>query len=172
MKLLCQAATGLNYLHYPTAQKPRIVIHGDLKGSNLLINEIGEVCLSDFGLSKKIRDELEPPSGRSTSTFNMSLRWLAPEVLKDLEKSRFTVRSDIYALGCVCFELVTGSLPYSQYLNEAAVAVAIWNGEQPKRPSGEVVSDELWAVIQQCWDEDPTKRPSSDNLITLLKGVK
>jgi serine/threonine protein kinase len=45
--------------------------------SNLLINENGEVCLSDFGLSKKIRDGLEPPSGRSTSTFNMSLRWYA-----------------------------------------------------------------------------------------------
>jgi len=69
-------------------------------------------------------------------------------------------------------QLVTGSLPYSQYRSEPAVAVAIWNGERPERPPAGVVSDKLWTVIRQCWADDPMKRPPTNDLITLLNGLR
>jgi serine/threonine protein kinase len=74
-KLVCQVADGLSYLH---AQTPSPIVHGDLKGGNVLINRDGDGALCDFGLSKLLQD---CPSMSRFTTSNAgvgTLRWCAP----------------------------------------------------------------------------------------------
>ncbi|KAJ7778425.1 hypothetical protein B0H16DRAFT_1503484 [Mycena metata] len=79
---------------------------------------------------------------------------MAPELL---DPQRFgngkfarTPTSDVYAYGCVCFELYTGQPPY----REPAALLKVLNGERPGRPSGPpAISDLLWAYVTQYWAE-------------------
>ncbi|KAJ3549239.1 hypothetical protein NMY22_g962 [Coprinellus aureogranulatus] len=89
LKLLVQIASGVNHLH---AHSPPIV-HGDLKGGNILIDVHGYAIITDFGLSKVMEEvsqacsdeENTPPGtacgGRGTSVFAGSTRWMAPELI-------------------------------------------------------------------------------------------
>ncbi|KAJ7141851.1 kinase-like domain-containing protein [Mycena crocata] len=102
-KLLSEVAQGLLYLHSQN------VVHGDLRGENILITPDWTACLTDFGLS--LFSDL---SGRPT-TMGGNIRWMAPELIAP---ERFglpfarTTASDVYAFGCVCIELYTDSLPW------------------------------------------------------------
>ncbi|KAF9457394.1 hypothetical protein BDZ94DRAFT_232746 [Collybia nuda] len=98
-KLLWEVAQGLHYLH---SQK---VVHGDLRGGNILINDEWQACLADFGLTVVSETTL----ATQTSNGHGSMRWMAPE-LHDPEFFGFnrflrTPASDIYAFGCVCLEV-------------------------------------------------------------------
>ncbi|KAJ6476179.1 kinase-like domain-containing protein, partial [Mycena sanguinolenta] len=93
---LYEIAQGLQYLH------ARNIVHGDLRGANILINDDWSACLADFGLSSF------SDSNSSTSARGGSLYWMAPELL---DPDRFgynftrTPATDVYAFGCVCLEV-------------------------------------------------------------------
>ncbi|KAJ7712491.1 kinase-like domain-containing protein, partial [Mycena metata] len=126
-KLLYEIAQGLEYLH------SHAIVHGDLRGSNILITQDWSACLADFGLSAftDATSSLHTSSKRAGS-----LNWMAPELLDPgrffLEFSR-TPATDVYAFGCVCFELYTGRPPFSEL--GPAVLMKVINGERPERPS-------------------------------------
>ncbi|KAJ7145907.1 kinase-like domain-containing protein [Mycena epipterygia] len=95
IKLLWEVSQGLQYLHSHN------VVHGDLRGANILVTRDWSACLTDFGLS--LYSDL---SGRSTSRGG-SVRWMAPELIAPEEFNvsfRRTSCSDIYAFGCLCVE--------------------------------------------------------------------
>ncbi|KAJ7145880.1 kinase-like domain-containing protein, partial [Mycena epipterygia] len=157
-KLLFEIAQGLQYLH------SRNIVHGDLRGTNILINEEWSACLTDFGLSVFSN----ATSSMRTSTRAGSLYWMAPELI---EPDRFggkfvrTPASDVYAFGCVCIEVYTGRPPFSE-LSEAAALLKTVNGERPGRPSGTpAMSDMLWKNVTAYWTEDPTARPSTEVVV-------
>ncbi|KAJ7145871.1 kinase-like domain-containing protein, partial [Mycena epipterygia] len=152
-KLLVEIAQGLQYLH------SRNIVHGDLRGTNILINEDWSACLTDFGLSVFSN----ATSSMRTSTRAGSLYWMAPELI---DPDRFgckftrTPASDVYAFGCVCIEVYTGRPPFSE-LSEPAALIRTLNGERAGRPSGTLaMSDMLWQNVTAYWAEDPTARPS------------
>lgn len=81
------------------------IVHGDLKGANILVNEQGEAALADFGLSSVIAFAGEA----TTSTFNGgSVRWMAPELLftSPHDGTQKTRASDTYSYGSVILEVV------------------------------------------------------------------
>ncbi|KAJ7778410.1 kinase-like domain-containing protein [Mycena metata] len=94
---LYEIAQGLQYLH------SRNIVHGDLRGTNILITQDWTACLADFGLSTFA-------DANPSSTLNQggSLHWMAPELL---DPGRFgtkfcrTPATDVYAFGCVCLEV-------------------------------------------------------------------
>jgi serine/threonine protein kinase len=88
-----QTLNGLNYLHNMN------IVHRDIKGANILLNDEGIIKLSDFGSAKQILGNSEYHSLQGTPN------WLAPEVMKNGEYSIF---SDIWSLGCVMIEMATG----------------------------------------------------------------
>ncbi|KAE9399078.1 kinase-like protein [Gymnopus androsaceus JB14] len=105
LKHSMQIAQGLIYLH--GLDPP--VVHGDIKGANILISDTNTCCLADFGLSMLDTQSLNPAN---TATVQGSLRWLAPEFINPTSwpqaQGSLTSR-DIYAFGCTVFELLNWS---------------------------------------------------------------
>ncbi|KAJ7141696.1 kinase-like domain-containing protein [Mycena crocata] len=89
---------GLAYLH------DQNVVHGDLRGSNILVDDAGHACLTDFGLTV-----LSDATTTQTNNGAGSVRWMAPETLDPsaygLQNHLPTTASDIYAFGCLCLEV-------------------------------------------------------------------
>ncbi|KAF7340962.1 PINc domain-containing protein [Mycena sanguinolenta] len=155
-KLLYEIAQGLQYLH------SRDIVHGDLRGANILINEDWSACLADFGLSI-----FSDATSLMTTNRGGSVYWMAPELL---DPDRFGMRfartpaSDVYAFGCVCLELYTGRPPFSGVLPGAMMKVI--NGERPPRPSSSpAMSDVLWSYVSMYWAQEPTTRPATQLVV-------
>ncbi|KAF8623872.1 hypothetical protein AX17_007274 [Amanita inopinata Kibby_2008] len=173
IKLLVQVASGMAHLH---SCQPA-VIHGDLKGGNILIDERGCAIISDFGLSKVMEGMGD---GIGSSFFAGSTRWMAPELIRALVEddgtgAPITTHSDVYAFGSVCLEVVTGRLPFPHRSNDHAVLVDILRGVRPCRGASRNISipDEnaFWAMLEKCWSESRKCRPSMQEMLAYLRSV-
>lgn len=106
LQLFLQVAGALQYAH------SRLVIHRDLKPNNILVTDGGEVRLLDFGIAKLLQDESVAAHRTELTQFGqpaLTPQYAAPEQI--LGKSVGT-GADVYALGLVLYELLTGALPY------------------------------------------------------------
>ncbi|KAK1216068.1 hypothetical protein PQX77_021299 [Marasmius sp. AFHP31] len=165
LTLVHDVAAGLAYLHI------RKVVHGDLKGVNVLITPDGHACLADFGLSR-IADTQALRLTSSTSRPAGTARWMSPEMLNGV--SGPTKESDVYAFGCVCYEIFTSLSPFHELPNEMAVAIqVVVHNKRPERPQGiAVLTDEMWRVMKSCWHIDPRSRPIAGILFDEVEKVE
>jgi len=154
--LLCGIANGLSYLHSCG------VIHGDLKGPSILVDDTGYARLTDFGLSGVVSD-LGPAA---PITDSHTVRWAAPEIL-DMERS-VDEASDVYSFGMVVVETFTGRVPFYER-TPTAVAVDVLSGNRPERPIDPNLTDDLWNMTEKCWNRDPLWRPGISEVILRLR---
>ncbi|RLN54282.1 hypothetical protein BBJ28_00026186, partial [Nothophytophthora sp. Chile5] len=153
---LLSAATGLRYLHDVG------VVHGDLKGDNILIGKDGVAKLTDFGLSffRKNADS-EAEQGALGA-----YRWKAPECLNG---GVATFASDIFSFGMSMIEAVSGALPWGNVIPDIAVKHHVTKGELPKRPA--VFEDEEWELVQQMCCSDPRQRLNIVSVVVRLTAI-
>ncbi len=173
-------AMGLDLARGLSAAHRRGVLHRDIKPSNAIVQDDGdgEVKLIDFGLAVISRDEEpsgpdrlpegEPPAG-SGSRLAGTPTYMAPEALRG---QAATVRSDIYSLGAVLYELAGGKAPRDTLPPDADDAT--WTAGLPE-PLSRKIDPRLAAVILRCLSESPEGRfPSADALadalVSLLSG--
>ncbi|KAF9647775.1 kinase-like protein [Thelephora ganbajun] len=155
LDLLSDVANGLSYLHSHS------VIHGDLKGPSILVDDTGRARLTDFGLAGIASD-----SGSAASiTDGHAVRWAAPEVL-DMERP-VSKESDVYSFAMVVIEVFTGRAPF---YNRAptSVAVDVLSGNRPERPMHSSLTDDLWDLTEHCWNKDPYQRPGISEVLLRL----
>ena len=146
--LFVQIANGLNFAH------SRGVVHRDLKPANILLDEVGNAYIADFGLAKILGSSLE-----FTNNENIvgTPHYMAPEQIRG---SSVTPRSDIYSLGVLFYQMLCGNLPYKdagkglvssiyQSLEETPIPPREWNPE---------ISESLESVILKAIDKDPEAR--------------
>lgn len=159
LKLVQDVADGLYYLHHLDP----VVVHGDIKGGNVMVDDTGIARLSDFGLAKLV-EELHVQTGWTTTSFQGSTRWQAPELLLADDHQVATVESDIWAFGCLALEILAGKLPYATYRKDGAIVKAMIKGELPilARPV-EIAEDGMWAIMQRCWSKS-AERPDVDKV--------
>ncbi|KAJ6486731.1 kinase-like domain-containing protein, partial [Mycena sanguinolenta] len=165
-RLLVEIAQGLDYLHSMN------IVHGDLRGTNILITDEGSACLSDFGLATTIADADSTVGVTSSSNRAGSVRWFAPELIEPTnfgcKKFIRTKASDVYAYACVCLELYTGNPPFSR-LQDVAAMLRVIRGERPEQPPS--IPAAVWQLVTSAWVEDFRARPTIHDIAVALEGV-
>lgn len=175
LDLMLQIARGMEYLH------SKKIYHGKLKPSNILVkprNVSSEGYLhakvSGFGLSSVQKFS---PKNSSNQNETLPFIWYAPEVLEAQEQagstrnSKYTEKSDVYSFGMVCFELVTGKVPFEDsHLQGDKMSRNIRAGERPLFPlnSPKFVTN----LTKRCWQADPNQRPSFSSICRILRYAK
>jgi son of sevenless-like protein len=111
-----------------------------------------------------------------TTTNNINPRWFAPELLQ--QHGHVSTHSDVWSFGMVCLELLSGEVPFSSIPRDIAVLRELDNGKLPKHPgrsaTAQGLSDEIWALLQKCWQRKPESRPSIEEIkksLMVLKGL-
>ncbi|KAF9789392.1 kinase-like domain-containing protein [Thelephora terrestris] len=169
-ELLKDVAKGLIYMH------SQAMIHGDLKGANILINQGGHACLADFGLLTVVSDPTNPTAS-SSSVKGGTTRWMSPELLDPdqygIRDSRPTKESDAYALGMVILEVLSGRCPFSQF-RDVVVMRMVLDGIRPERPNGPEgvwFTDDLWRLLASCWESQRERRPTIEAILEFLEHI-
>ena len=152
-----QILTGLSYLHN------RDIIHRDIKGANILVDNKGTIKISDFGISKKL-EASNILNGANNSKHRPSLQgsvfWMAPEVVK---QTSYTRKADIWSLGCLVVEMMTGSHPFPDCSQLQAIFKIGGGRAAPTIP--EHASEEAKEFLAQTFEIDHNRRPSADELM-------
>jgi tetratricopeptide (TPR) repeat protein len=161
LQLFAKVCEAVNYAHQ------RGVIHRDLKPSNIRVDPTGEPFVLDFGLAKLALDSHgdTPPAPMSlTGEFMGSPPWASPEQASGRPHST-DVRSDVYALGVILFQLLTGAFPYPVTGGVREILDNIQKME-PLRPSAVRVAgpgrhrldDEIDTIVLKCLAKEPDRR--------------
>ncbi|KAF5017976.1 hypothetical protein F66182_10064 [Fusarium sp. NRRL 66182] len=131
------------------------ILHRDLKPENVFLGEDNSVKLGDFGLSKMIK------SHDFASTYVGTPFYMSPEICA---AEKYTLKSDIWSLGCIIYELCAREPPFNAKTHFQLVQ-KIKEGKFPALP--EVYSPELFQVIKDCLRVNPDRRPDTSELLNL-----
>jgi len=148
MKICRSVALALNYLH----TLDPIIIHRDLKSSNILVDENWGVKVADFGFARIRADN-------ATMTRCGTPCWTAPEILRG---QAYDEKADIYSFGIVMWELLTRAHPYGDQ-NFISVTMEVLNGVRPAIPPN--TNADMAQLIRACWEDSPKKRPKLKKLL-------
>ena len=134
------------------------LVHCDIKPHNILLMPDGRVKVADFGISRAVTS--------STVTYNGnvigSVHYFSPEQAKG---TKITPKSDIYSLGVVLYEMLTGALPFT---GETTVSIALKHLQEEPKPicqHDRSFPPVIEAIVQKTMAKNPEDRPDSDKLI-------
>jgi|GEM_PF-839374 len=160
VSIILQMAEGLNAAHLAG------IVHGDIKSENILIDDSGMVKITDFGLARfrEHRDRREPESISGT------IPYMSPE---QTQGDRADHKSDIFSLGVIAYELISGQLPFKGEFVASIIYSIANDAPEPLKNYRDDVPVDLQAVISKMLVKDPEDRyQSTSGLISDLKHLQ
>ncbi|XP_064972043.1 serine/threonine-protein kinase STY17-like isoform X2 [Musa acuminata AAA Group] len=153
LKFSIDICKGMDYLHQNN------IIHRDLKTANLLLDANSVVKVGDFGVARF--QNQEGVMTAETGTY----RWMAPEVINH---QHYDNKADVFSFAIVLWELATSRVPYDN-MTPLQAALGVRQGLRPDIPKD--MHPRLAALMQRCWDEVPSKRPSFEEITQELEEL-
>ncbi|MBR4482222.1 MAG: serine/threonine protein kinase [Prevotella sp.] len=161
-KLLHDVAAGLAYLH----EKTPPLIHQDIKSDNILIDDEGRYLITDFGISARVRSTIRGAKAQEQS--GGTLAYMGPERFSSNPKP--IMASDVWSLGAMMFELMTGLPPFGNHggmLQKNGADIPIIEGDY---------SQELKDIVTACIAKETWDRPSASKIEEMtynkMHGIK
>jgi serine/threonine-protein kinase len=150
LRILLQVCNAVRFAH------SRGILHRDLKPENVMIGPFGEVYLVDWGIAVSLRDDGSGrlPLARAAKEMAGTPLYMAPEMLGARGESRLSERSDVYLLGAVLYEIVTGRPPHRGETLMQIVSSIV----ESDPPIPDDVPAELARVVRVAMDPDPDAR--------------
>ena len=148
-KFFIEICTGLSYMHN------KKILHRDMKSSNIFLTKNLDIKIGDLGVAKALKNTLH------AHTFIGTPYYLSPEIC---EEKPYNEKSDVWALGCILYELINLKHPFNAS-NQAALFLKILNGKYENFSNIYKYSDELLKFIDLLLEKDLNKRPSMKDII-------
>ena len=159
VEIVRQILAGARFAH------EKGIIHRDLKPHNVLVDGEGRARVTDFGIARAGASEIT-----QTGSVLGTAQYLSPEQAQGLDVG---VQSDIYSIGVILYETLTGRVPFE---GESAVAIALKQVSEQPRPPAELnpqVSPALNGVVLKALAKDPAHRyQSADEFLAALDGAE
>lgn len=162
--IVLEIARAIKFLHSNN------IIHRDVKPHNILVFSLEpkatvHVKLTDFGTSKFVPDT----SSVNMTKYTGTAKYMAPETFG--VDPRFTLSADVYSFGLLMWEVVTGLDAFSEkkYTWQSNIEEFVLAGN--RMPIPEEMDPRLASIIEQCWSQDPLKRPSITHVIQQLSTL-
>ncbi|THH06230.1 hypothetical protein EW145_g4226 [Phellinidium pouzarii] len=172
IRMLGNIALGICYLH------ENDIIHGDIRGSNIMISDSGDPLVTDFGIAKE-----DSGNGVQMSTaMNGNCRWMAHEFFRHHNgkhigaDARRTKASDVWSLGMLFQEVLSGEPPYHEH-NLATLFLKIGSGILPsfsraRHAAWRKYDIPMRTICSRCWALEPDERPSMSQLIADIRTLR
>lgn len=151
-----QITTAINVLH------EHGIVHRDIKGANIFLTSSGLIKLGDFGCSVKLRNNTHTMPGEVNSTLGTAA-YMAPEVITRAKGEGHGRAADIWSLGCVLIEMVTGKRPWHEYEHNFQIMYKVGMGHKPPIP--EKLSTEGKDYLSHCLESEPKRRWTASMLL-------
>nr|XP_060614433.1 serine/threonine-protein kinase Nek9 [Anolis sagrei ordinatus] len=132
------------------------ILHRDIKTLNIFLTKVNLIKLGDYGLAKKLNSEYSMAETLVGTPYYMS-----PELCQGV---KYNFKSDIWAVGCVAFELLTLKRTFDA-TNPLNLCVKIVQGNRAMEVDSSVYSPDFIQMVHSCLDQDPEKRPTADELL-------
>src|SRR3954454_6178025 len=152
--IMGQAALALGVAHEAR------VVHRDIKPANIMVREDGLVKLTDFGIARALDASGHTQHGEMLGTPN----YISPEQALG---HAATGASDLYALGMVAHEMLSGQRPFDR---GTPIATALSHVNEPTPPLPDDVPEDLRDLIHECLEKDPQKRPANAAAVAVRLG--
>jgi serine/threonine protein kinase/Ca2+-binding EF-hand superfamily protein len=169
LKLALDIARGMLYLHSSTP----IVLHRDLKSSNILVEGMEEeespkAKIIDFGLSR-LDSATDSRLGGDGRGLCGSLMTMAPEVMRG---EMYLPASDVYSFGVILNEMFSGRVPFEESNAVQLMYGVSVQGKRPKMLESDEIPTQIVDLIKACWDPDPSMRPDFSNVVKRLNDAQ
>jgi serine/threonine protein kinase len=149
---LQQISQGLKDIHR------KKLVHRDLHSGNILVDR-SNCRITDLGLAQPVNEV------QNEHTIYGLMPYMAPEVLMG---QPYIQASDIYSLGMVMYEILTGLLPYAEQAHDTNLALMILQGIRPQFPTQVKYPQLLVDLIKRCWEQEPNNRPSTKEISEMV----
>jgi eukaryotic-like serine/threonine-protein kinase len=150
-ELIATVARAVQHLH------DHNIIHRDLKPSNIMLDEAGTPYVTDFGLAKVFEGDSQQTT---TGTIIGTASYMPPEQAAGRPRE-VSVRSDVYSLGAILYEMLTGRPPFREDNPLDTILQVLESPPQPLRAQVETIPQELEAICLTCLEKDPQDRLES-----------
>ncbi|XP_028677922.1 serine/threonine-protein kinase Nek9 [Erpetoichthys calabaricus] len=149
---LYQIASAVAHIHKAG------IIHRDIKTLNIFLTKTNLIKLGDYGLAKQLNSQYPMAETCVGTPYYMS-----PELCQGV---KYSFKSDIWALGCVIFELLTLTRTFDA-TNPLNLCVKIVQGNRAMEMDSKVFSEEIINLVHDCLNQDPDKRPTAEQILEL-----